>query len=369
MRFLQALGVLSLAFPMLLRAQVPVPFASDDQRFMVFANGRFEKLEPRPPQRMVAQEGRVVYVPHEGGLKVFHAEGRRLFALSKVPVGELAASTGRVAWTVGDTLFTVGDGKARMIATGVVRFSVADSLIAYHDGNRGELMVWWRGGYHPVAMVERATDAPQWAVGSNTVTFFDRSVHRLFLFHRGQVQLLADSTDLALVTQGEDLVGYWDARTMQWKVRDGEDTEVLSDLRPITARAGRRILAFVDGTGRLKCYANGTVHALTDSIPTDYWVHENMLLYLQGDHLMLFRPEGVQRVERYTPERWQMMGDRLVYLNINRELWGIEGGERVRYGREAAIPTFDAYGDAVVYPSPTGLTTVVRKGRSHLFGP
>lgn len=350
-----------------LSAQVPVPFASNDGRFMVFANGRFEKLEPREPQWSVAQEGRVIYLDHEGRLRVFHAEGRRLYELGACSMGNMKASRNRVAWTVGDTLKTISAGKAKVVATGVERFSISDSMIVYHDSARHELNALWRGEVYPIAEVERGTQAPQWSVGSNTLTFFDRSAYRLFLFHKGKLRVLADSTDLGMAVNGEDLIGYWNATSQQWMVLDGEREDVLSDLRPVSAKAGRRMIAFVDGTGRLKCYSNGIVHTLTDSIPTEYWMQDDLLLYLQGGNLMLFQPTGSIVVERYVPERWQVWGDRLVYLDMNRELRGIEEGARVRYGNEAAIPRFDLFGDALVYPSPTGLITVIRNGRKHLY--
>ncbi len=363
--FLLALGFL---FPAVWsQAQVPVPFTSKDGRFMVFANERFEKLEPREPQWTVAQEGRVIYLDHEGRLRVFHAEGRRLYELGPATPGNVKASRSKVAWTVGDTLKTLSAGKAKVVATGVERFSVSDSLIVYHDSARHELNALWRGAVFPVAEVERGSQAPQWSIGANTLTFFDRSAYRLFLYHRGKVRVLADSTDLGMAVNGEDLVGYWNAVGQQWKVLDGEREDVLSDLRPISAKAGRRMLAFVDGTGRLKCYSNGIVHTLTDSIPTEYWMEDDLLLYLQGGSLMLFQPTTSMVVERYVPERWQVWGDHLVYLDINRELRGIEDGARLRYGNEAAIPRFEVYDDAVVYPSPTGLITVIRKGRKYLY--
>lgn len=334
---------------------------------MVFANKRFEKLEPREPQWLVAQEGRVIYLDHEGRLRVFHAEGRRLYELGSAKAGSVKATRNKIAWTVGDTLKTLSSGKAKVVATGVERFSVSDSLIVYHDSARHELLAVWRNELFPIAEVERGTQAPQWSVGTNTVTFFDRSAHRLFLFEKGATRVLADSTDLGMAVNGQDLIGYWSTLTKQWMVLDEGRQDVMSDLRPISAKAGRRMIAFVDGTGRLKCYSNGIVHTLTDSIPTEYWMQDDLLLYLQGGSLMLFQPTGPMVVERYVPERWQVWGDRLVYLDINRELRGIEYGTRMRYGNEAAIPRFDLHGDAVVYPSPTGVITVIRDGRKHLY--
>ncbi len=362
-----AAALVMIAQQALVLAQIPVPFTSKDGRFMAFANGRFEKLEPREPIWSVAQDGRVVYLDHESRLRVFLPEGRRLLELGADRTGPVKASRASVAWTVADTLKVLSAGKAKVVATGVQRFSISDSLLVFHDSARHELSVLWRGEIIPVAEIQQGTDAPQWSLGSNTLTFFDRSANRLFLFRRGKVQVLADSADVALTVNGEDMVGYWNGPTKQWIALDGDRSEVLSELRPVSAKIGRRIMGFVDGTGRLKCYSEGIVHTLTDTIPTEYWVQDDLLLYLHGGSLMLFQPGGSMVVERYVPERWQVWGDRLVYLDINRELRGIQDGARVRYGNEAAIPRFDLYGTAVVYPSPSGLITVIDEGRKYLY--
>lgn len=362
-----AASLVMIAQQAIVLAQIPVPFTYKDGRFMALANGRFEKLGSREPIWSVAQDGRVVYLDHESHLRVFLPEGRRLLELETGQTGPVSASRRSVAWTVADTLKVLSGGMAKVVATGVQRFSISDSLLVFHDSARHELNVLWRGEIIPVAEILQGTDAPQWSLGSNTLTFFDRSANRLFLFHRGKVQVLADSSDVALTVNGEDLVGYWNGPTKQWIALDGDRSEVLSELRPVSAKMGRRIMGFVDGTGRLKCYSEGILHTLTDTIPTEYWVQDDLLLYLQGGSLMLFQPGGSMVVERYVPERWQVWGDRLVYLDINRELRGIQDGVRVRYGNEAAIPRFDLYGTAVVYPSPTGLVTVIDAGRKYLY--
>jgi hypothetical protein len=109
------------------------------------------------------------------------------------------------------------------------------------------------------------------------------------------------------------------------------------------------------------------VHTLTTSIPSGYWVQDSLLIYLDDGRLRLYRPEGPITVEEYVPERWQVHGGDLIYLDINRELHGIIGGERVRLGDEANIPSFDLFGGSVLYRSPTRMTTIIRNGRTYTF--
>ena len=348
-------------------AQVPVPFVTDQDRFMVFANGRFEKLEPRPPQEVHAMEGQVVYRDHEGLLKVFLPEGRRLHLLDAKADGVVHATRSRIAWNNADTLKTVREGRNIVLMDGVERFAISDSVVVYIDSTLHQLSVLWKNHAIPLADVAQGSERPQWMQGSNTVAFFNKGDRKLFAFYRGGVRTLCDSTDVGIVATGGDVIGYWDGNSKRFMAlyRGGE--EFLSDLRPASVQAGEGLLAYVDGNARLKCFWKGEVHTVLGSIPTGYWVKDSLLTYLDDGRFMLFRPGGSEVVEPYVPEQWKIEGNTLVYLDINRELRGIRNGERVRFGNEANISWFDLFGGNVVYRSPLGNTVVVTPRRSYIF--
>ena len=348
-------------------AQVLVPFVTDEGHFMVHADGRFERLEREPPIRVIAQEGQVVYVDGQGRLKVFLQEGRRLHLLHDTPVDHLQGAGQRVAWSSGDSLYVLREGRAVLAATQVERFEVADSMIVVHDREHQSLEVLWRGQHIPIADVSLGTERPQWRSGSNVVTFLDKSSRKLFLYEAGRVTVLTDSTDVGIVATGGGVVGYWDDRADRFMVHERGKDHVVSELRPVSVKTGEGVLAFVDGIGKLRCWQGGQLHTVSNKPPTDYWVEDSLLLYVTEGNLELFGPHGTMTVESYVPERWLVNGGLLVYLNLDRELYAIELGKRKRVGNEGAIPTFDLFGNAVLYRSPSGPWTIIRKGRSALY--
>ncbi|HRD52112.1 MAG TPA: hypothetical protein PKY96_05630 [Flavobacteriales bacterium] len=347
-------------------AQVPVPFSSGEERFVILANGRFEKLEPRPPELVHAMEGQVVYRDHQGQLKLFIAEGRRLHLLDYR--GALVRGTrNRIAWLNDDTLKTIRSGRAFALAAHVADFGVSDSLVVLHDTLLHELRVIWRGVAYPVAQIERGSERPQWLLGSNALVIFNKEARKLSLFQGGRLRTLSDSTDVGIAVSGGDAVGWWDGHARVFKVlHKGKEHEV-SDLRPASAKAGDGLIAYVDGNGRLKCFDRGVVHRVLDEPPTEYWVKDSLLLYLEKGRLMLFRDGTSMLVEPYVPESWQVEGGLLAYLDLNRELRGIRNGQRFRYGNEAAIKRFELYGDRVVYRSPLGQMVVTSGRKSWIY--
>jgi hypothetical protein len=361
------LHLLALLLVPAMQAQVPVPFNSTEGRFMAHSQGRFEKLAPRPPQAVFPMEGQLAFVDHAGELRLFIAEKRRLVRLDAGGIGTIKAAGDRLAWTRGDSLHVLRGDRAVFVSSGVHAFTVSDSLVVYHDSVAQELNVLWRNQVFPLASIERSSGRPQWSQGSNTVCFLDRTSLRLLLFHRGQVQVLCDSTGVGIVAPGSDMVGFWDEHAGEFRVWEPKGITRLADQRPRSATAGKGLLAFVDAHGRLRCHDGQGLHTLTDTMPTAYWVRDSLLLYVKAGQLMLYDGRAALKVERYIPEQWEVQGGSLVYLDINRELHALEGGLRKRLGREAGIPRFELYGDAVLYTSPSGPVTVLRGKRSYLF--
>lgn len=349
------------------QAQVPVPFNSNTERFMVFHRGRFHEVEPRPPKSVYAMEGQVVYVDNEGHLKMYDPEGDRMHLLDHDVGLDVRATRQRIVWRMTDTLKTERESRAVAIMDRVQQFEVSDSLVVYIDTTLHQLGVLWKGRAQPLADVLPGSERPQWIQGSNTVAFFNREARKVLYFHRGKVDVLCDSTDVGIVATGGDVIGYWDGNSKRFMAMYKGATQFLSDLRPLNVQAGEGMLAFVDGNGRLKCFQDGEVYTVLDEIPSAYWVKDRVLVYLDHGRFKLFRPGGSMLVEQYVPERWKVEGNLLVYLDINREVRGIRNGSRVRFGSEANVATFELYGEQVVYRNMVGNTVVASPKRTWTY--
>lgn len=349
--------------------QCIAPFVSPLDRTMIFMDGRFKEVDARPTGTIHVLTDGLLYVDHAQRICHFTTEGGSTHVLEQRPADELQVIGDRAAWRMGDTLKLLRSGRGHVIATGIERFRVSDSLVVFIDSVENELAVHWRGQRIALATVERGSERPQWTQGGNTVTFFDHSQRRVSLFNRGRTRILTDSTEVGIAVNGTDIVGYWDDVRDEF-MGEGEDGRAvrLSGMKPVNAQAADGVLAFVDGTLKLKAWRGGDVVQLTDSMPAQYWVKDRVVAYLWAGRLMMWCADGPVEVEAYVPERWQVANDRLVYLDINRELKAIDiRGRRARIGSEPRIAHFETYGAAVVYPGPSGGTVVVCNGKRYTF--
>lgn len=363
----RVLLVLTLVLPEVRgNAQVMVPFVSDAQRFMVFAEKRFIEIDVLPPSRYWSQNGAVLYQGSHGGLAYFELDGRRMRVVERGRANDVRVSGDHAAWMVHDTLKVLRSGVGVVVATGVDRFTVSDSLVAFVDGAGTELNVLWRGQRLPIAVLQESGDV-RWEQGVNTMTYYDRSRSSLLAFQHGELRTVVDSADVGVSFCGADILAYWDDLHNEFIGESFEGRQRLSGLRPINAKAGDGALAFVDGTLKLKYWDGKEVVTLTDSMPSDYWVEGRVVLYLDAGRLKMVAPDGPMDVAEIVPEQWQVQGDRVVYLNANRELWAIHNGMRSRLGKEAAIDGFEVHGDAILYRSPKGPVTIIKDGRTFVY--
>ena len=359
---------LQLLWPALVLGQCIAPFVNSLDRSMVFHDGRFVEVDARPPRAMHALSDGLFFTDHEGRLCRYTVEARSAQVVQRRTPDELQVSGDRAAWRMADTLKTIRGGRAHVLATGVERYRTSDSLVVFLDSIAHELAVFWRGQRIPIASVEQGSERPQWTQGANTVTFYDRSQRRVSLFHRGRLRTLTDSTDVGIAVNGNDIVGYWDDVRDEFMGELNAPAVRLSGMKPVNAQAGDRILGFVDGTLKLKAWQGGAVITLTDSMPAQYWVQDRVLLYLWAGKLMLLTADGPVAVEDHVPEQWKVSGDRVVYLDINREIRSIRtDGKREHLGREPGIERFEVFGEAVLYHSPTGGIVVECEGRRYTF--
>lgn len=367
MRPAPVIGLVLLAWQGAFAQTVLMPFIGPTERTMAFVDGRFVEVDPRPSSNMHVLGDALLFQDHAGALIHYAAvEGRRTVLETRAP-DELHVAGTRAAWRMGDTLKVLRAGAGVTVATGVGRFEVSDSLLVAHDSVAHELLAFWRGQRFTIAEVAQGSERPQWSLGGNSLVVYDRGRGVMELFHRGVQRVLADSIATGLVVTGTDLVAHWDDAQRSFMAHGPGHERVLSGLRPVSAQAGRGIVAWVDGTLKLRVWDGAQVTTLTDSMPARYWVQDDHVVYHWQGRTLWWSGGELTEVEAYVPEQWQLSGDRFIYLDINRELRAIHKGKRSRLGNEAAITSFSAHGEAVLYTSPAGPITIHAKGRTYTY--
>jgi hypothetical protein len=102
--------------------------------------------------------------------------------------------------------------------------------------------------------------------------------------------------------------------------------------------------------------------AITPGTPTDYFVQDSVITWVEKGEWRTFHDGMVETIERYVPENWQVSGATIAYQDLNRELRIFRNGRRIVVTREPGIKHFRLVGDAVVWHSDTGTVNVWWQG-------
>lgn len=348
--------------------QMAVPYTTAADRFGVFLSGRFLDLEPRAPVASWPMGGRPAYATADGRLMRF-VDGRaqligRLAPSHPEAIGrQVQASRNIIAWRDGPALRIAGTGPTLTVGRDVGAFSVHDSLVVFHDRAEGTLNVFWKGRSFPVADVERTVDAPQWKAGANTLVFHDRTSGRLLLCYRGEVRVLCDSADNAVVDAGGDVVAFMDEGAGVFRVFHRGRVHDLEQLRPVSTVTGWGVVAYVSATGGFRIFQDGRPHRVSAGAPTGYFVQDSVVTWMDRGRWCTLVDGATEVIEPYVPESWQVCGETLAYPDLNREPRSYRRGERTVLSTEAGIRGLRLVDDAAVWNARDGTVRAWWRGK------
>ncbi len=346
-------------------AQGLAPFTTATGRLVLFDHGRFLEVDEREPMDLALTGEGLLFVDHAGALHSVDQDQLRL--LDPGPGVRLINGGAFGAWAVGNTLKVAGPEGVRTLSTDAFLITASDSLMAWVDTTHHALMTWWRGRLITTAVVNGLPVQAPWTQGGNTLLFHDRSAHRVSMLYRGHVQVLFDSTDIAEVAAGTDLAGYWDDRRGVFRAWDRGRRKDLEPLRPRSFQAADGLLAYVANGGAFKCYRNGQVHRLLDHAPTELFVRDSLVVFVDGGRLLVEHEGVAEVVEPYVPEQWHVDGGVLTYLDLDRGIRRWSAGKRTVIAEGMAGRRFEAWGDVVLWRTPDGLVRCWWNGRVFEF--
>ena len=336
--------------------------------FGVFQAGSFIPLEQQRPLASWPLGDRLAYATRDGRLMLF-LDGQVSTLTTGLPADSAAlhdrvkASRTMIAWRQGSTLQVTRTDRPIGLGREVGAFSVHDSLVVFHDLADGVLNVYWKGRSFPVADVARTAEAPQWKAGANTLVFHDRSTRKLHLCYRGELTVLCDSADYALVSPGMDVVAYVDDAAGTFRVFHGGRTKDVEQLRPVRFMAGDGHVAYLSATGALRRYTAAGVQELARSFPTDMFVQDSVVTWVDKGRWYTVNGSSVDVIEPYLPESWQVRGSTILYPDLDRELRAYRSGQRTEVDRSSDLRSYLLLQDAVVRTSMDGTVRVRWDGR------
>lgn len=343
------------------RAQSVVPVITSYGRLVAFQNGVFQEVDARKPQASYPSGNRLAYLTDAGDLKLF-ADGKVTTVQAGEPV-QVATSNYLLAWKSGPSLRIPGAGGGKILCPSVGRFTVSDSIIAFHDQMQQTLSAFWDGRTVPIADVMMTSESVVWKTGSNTLLLYDLGQRRVLLFYHGRTSVLCKGDNPSRSEPGGDMVAFMDEFDDTFRVFDkGEEYEV-DPFAPASFQVGNGLVAYVNSAGAFKCFQDGRVWDISDFAPDEYAVQDSLIVFREGDLFKVFSGGATQTLERTMPSQWKVSGGMVAWLDVSGVVKLFHSGEKVTVSKESGITRFDLYPGAVSYRSNSGSTKVWWSGK------
>ena len=342
-------------------AQTPVPVISSYGHLVAFENGSFRELEGRKPQAVFQGGDKLVYIADAGDLKLY--TNGKLTTLERGEPAQVSVSKHLLAWKSGPALrIPAGDG-ANTLCRSVGRYTVSDSIIAYHDLMQQNLVARWNGRTIPIADVLMTSEDVVWKAGSNTLLLYDQGARRVLLFYRGKVSVLCNGTDPGRSVPGGDVVAFMDEYDDTFRVFDKGAEYDVEAFAPASFQVGEGLVAFVNSAGAFRCFQGGHMWDIMDFAPDEYWVRDSVVIFRDNDMFKVFSNGAVETLERNIPTQWAAVGGMVAWLDTRSVLQLFHAGQRITVSKEAGIGQFNLYPGTVTFRSNSGDTKVWWNGK------
>lgn len=329
-----------------LAGQVPLLSAYD--HLVVFDQGVFHDVEPRKPQAVYPSGDRLAYMSDAGDLKLYL--NGKVITLERGESVDMRTSRHLLAWQSGPALRMPSGEGATTVCTRVGKFTVADSIVAYHDLMQDRIGVWWKGRSFPIADVLLGNEVP-WKSGSNTLLLYDIERRQVLLFYRGQLTTLCQGADMSRSVPGGDVVAFMDEYDDTFRVFDRGNEFELEHFAPRNFQVGEGVVAFVNSTGAFRCYQDGELWDLMNFTPDDYWVRDSLVVFREGKHFKVFSKGVIETLDSRMPTQWHVSGGLIAWIDARGTLLAYWNGEKTRITQEAGIGEFNVYPGVVKYKS------------------
>ena len=297
-------------------AQNTAAFVDPYDDLVAFEKGLFNKVEGQRPQVYTVAGDQIGYVAYNGDLKV-RLNGttttlERTEGLKPVVTAHLIAYDNQ-------GFLKVWDGKQlRTVCTATESFLCEDSLVAFYDGVRRLLNVFYNG--EVIQLEDALANDPvnTWKASDNLLAWVTEIEKKFKVFYQGGIYELVDLVQRAEFQVGTDIVAYEDVSDHGFKAFHRGEVHDVEPFMPKNYKCGSGLVAYVDQSNVFKVFQNGKVYTVMDFVPTSYEVVDSLVIVRDNNHLLLFKDGQTHPLTQFIPEQWSASWGTFAYLdNIN----------------------------------------------------
>ncbi|MFN9321947.1 MAG: hypothetical protein ACK58Q_15305 [Chitinophagales bacterium] len=353
--------VLSLVSNLNLFCQGTAGIFDDRKFFFTYMNGSISKQEILPILQFYPSLNYITYIDVNGNFKL--VVDHKKYTIFPITPDKLKVTNYLMAYVQGLQLGVFNGKTSKKVETFTKGdFKLGDSVLAYID-NYDRLKVYV---YDTIYDLMDFSDTSRFQVSDNIVSFHTRD-NKFKVFYHHAIYDLENITPNNYKL-GRNIIGYND-NIDNFIVFDRGNKIQLESYHIDRYEVSNDFLTYQNNVDEWSLYHNGKTHTLLSTAPKTRLQKRNMLAYTDNaGNFYLFTNGKAWQLENYTPAKYDLWDDLLVYEDMYRVLWGVYKGVKVQISKGVVQGEWHMQNQCVVYWDLTPNTmTVWNKGNLYQY--
>lgn len=334
----------------------------DDRKFFfTYMNGSISKQEIMPIRNFYPSMNYIAYIDINGNFKL--VVDHKKYTIFPIPPDKLTVSNFLMAYTQGLQLGVFNGKTSKKVETFTIgEYKLGDSILGYID-NYDRLKVYV---YDTIYHLMDFSDTSRFRVSDNMLAFHTRD-YKFKVFYNNAIYDLENILPNNY-TMGRNIIAYHD-NIDNFMVFDRGEKIQLENYHIDRYEVSNDFLTYQNNVDEWSIYHQGKKHTLLSTAPKSKIQKRNMLAYTDNaGNFYVFTNGKAWQLENYTPLKYDVWDDLLVYEDMYRVLWGVYKGQKIQISKGVVQGEWHIQNQCVIYWDLTPNTmTVWNRGNLYQY--
>lgn len=279
--------------------------------FYVFENGIRKEIDYLPVKTYKVGWDCIAYEDNSGTLKIYYkGEISEMFTSASDYLVTKHLALGKL----NNQVKVFDNGNMMTLSKNAGSFTIADSLVAFHDKIEKRFSVYYKGEIFQVEDLLISDEISTCKAAGNILAYIDNQNYFKVFYHGSLTNLFPLNSELKYDV-GEDVVAYIDNDDLSFNIYYCGQNYRIEDFSPASFIAGNKFVAYIDNIGKFKVFNRGIIETISQASPDFYKVTDDIIVYSEENYFKAYYKSTAHLLEKYIPGSYKYENGTVAYID------------------------------------------------------